>query len=171
MSTLPDPQDMTRLRVAVGRLHRRLAQRASGELTFAQISALVVVDKYGPIRQGELAAREMVAAPSMTRTVSGLIEAGLVRKIPDPEDGRSCHIVATMAGKTLLEKVRSERTALLAERAARLSPEQYATLVAALPVLERLAEDDEGSNRARDTRRRERDAGTSGERTPVPDAR
>lgn len=155
MSTLPDPQDITRLRVAVGRLHRRLAQRASGELTFAQISALVVVEKYGPIRQGELAARENVAAPSMTRTVSGLIQAGLVRKIPDPEDGRSCHIVVTPAARTLLEKVRSERTAMLTERAARLGSEQYATLVAALPVLEQLAEEDDGTSRFRETRVRE----------------
>ena len=137
----PDPQDITRLRVAVGRLHRRLAQRSTSELTFAQISALVMVEKYGPIRQGELAAREKVAAPSMTRTVSGLVEAGLVQKIPDPEDGRSCHIVVTEAARTLLEKVRTERSAMLAERVARLSPEQYETLVAALPVLEQLAEE------------------------------
>ncbi|HEU5426506.1 MAG TPA: MarR family transcriptional regulator [Actinocrinis sp.] len=137
----PNPQDITRLRVAVGRLHRRLAQRSASELTFAQISALVMVEKYGPIRQGELAAREKVAAPSMTRTVSGLVEGGLVQKIPDPEDGRSCHIVVTEAARTLLEKVRTERSAMLAERVARLSPQQYETLVAALPVLEQLAEE------------------------------
>ena len=141
--TMPpaDPQDITRLRVAVGRLHRRLAQRSTSELTFAQISALVMVEKHGPIRQGELAAREKVAAPSMTRTVSGLVEAGLVQKIPDPEDGRSCHIVVTEAARTLLEKIRTERSAMLAERVARLSPQQYETLVAALPVLEQLAEE------------------------------
>jgi DNA-binding MarR family transcriptional regulator len=142
-TSLPDPQDITRLRVAVGRLHRRLAQRSTSELTFAQISALVMVEKHGPIRQGELAAREKVAAPSMTRTVSGLIEAGLVEKIPDPDDGRSCHIVVTPAARTLLDKVRTERAAMLTERAARLSAEQYATLVAALPVLEQLAEEDD----------------------------
>lgn len=143
VTTQPDPQDITRLRVAVGRLHRRLAQRASGELTFAQISALVTVEKHGPIRQGELAAREKVAAPSMTRTVGGLIEAGLVEKIPDPVDGRSCHIVVTPAAHALLDKVRSERAAMLTERAARLTAEQYATLVAALPVIEQLAEEDD----------------------------
>jgi DNA-binding MarR family transcriptional regulator len=143
MTLQPDPQDITRLRVAVGRLHRRLAQRASGELTFAQISALVTVEKHGPIRQGELAAREKVAAPSMTRTVGGLMEAGLVEKIPDPEDGRSCHIAVTPAAHALLDKVRSERAAMLSERAARLSPDQYATLVAALPVIEQLAEEDD----------------------------
>jgi DNA-binding MarR family transcriptional regulator len=143
MTLQPDPQDITRLRVAVGRLHRRLAQRTSGELTFAQISALVTIEKHGPIRQGELAAREKVAAPSMTRTVGGLMEAGLVEKIPDPEDGRSCHIVVTPAAHALLDKVRSERAAMLSERAARLTPDQYATLVAALPVIEQLAEEDD----------------------------
>jgi DNA-binding MarR family transcriptional regulator len=143
MTLQPDPQDITRLRVAVGRLHRRLAQRASGELTFAQISALVMIEKHGPIRQGELAAREKVAAPSMTRTVGGLMEAGLVEKIPDPEDGRSCHIVVTPAAHALLDKVRSERAAMLTERASRLTPDQYATLVAALPVIEQLAEEDD----------------------------
>ena len=79
----------------------------------------------------------------MTRTVSGLIEAGLVEKIPDPDDGRSCHIVVTPAARAMLDKVRTERAAILTERAARLSAEQYETLVAALPVLERLAEDDD----------------------------
>ena len=141
VTTLPDPQDIARLRVAVGRLHRRLAQRSTSELTFAQISALVTVEKHGPIRQGELAAREKVAAPSMTRTVGGLAEAGLVRKIPDPEDGRSSHIVVTPSARNLLERVRTERTEMLTKRVARLTPEQYATLVAALPVLEQLAEE------------------------------
>lgn len=141
MTTQSDPQDIARLRVAVGRLHRRLAQRSTSELTFAQISALVTVERHGPIRQGELAAREKVAAPSMTRTVSGLAGAGLVHKIPDPEDGRSSHIVVTPAARTLLAKVRTERTAMLAERVARLTQQQYETLVAALPVLEQLAED------------------------------
>src|SRR5258708_4516819 len=111
---LPDPQDITRLRVAVGRLHRRLAQRSSGELTFAQISALVMVEKHGPIRQGELAAREKVAAPSMTRTVGGLIEAGLVEKIPDPDDGRSRHIVVTPAARRPPGRGRTERPPPLA---------------------------------------------------------
>jgi DNA-binding MarR family transcriptional regulator len=135
----PDPQDITRLRVAVGRLHRRLAQRASGQLTFAQLSALVTVEKLGPIRSGELALREQVAAPSMTRTVAGLIEAGLADKVPDPLDGRSSLIVATAEARALLEEVRNERAAMLAERVSRLSAQDYAVLAAAIPVLEQLA--------------------------------
>lgn len=139
----PDSGDVARVRVAVGRLHRRLAQRTVGELAFAQVSALVTIEKHGPIRLGELAAREKVAAPSMTRTVGGLLAAGLVDKLPDPDDGRSFHIVITPNGRTLLEQVRTQRNALLAERVARLTPAEYSALVEALPVLERLAEDDD----------------------------
>jgi DNA-binding MarR family transcriptional regulator len=139
----PDSGDVARLRVAVGRLHRRLAQRTVGELAFAQVSALVTIEKHGPIRLGELASREKVAAPSMTRTVGGLLAAGLVDKLPDPDDGRSFHIVITPGGRTLLEQVRTQRNALLAERVARLTPAEYAALSTALPVLERLAEDDD----------------------------
>jgi DNA-binding MarR family transcriptional regulator len=139
----PSGQDIAKLRVAVGRLHRRLAQRATNELTFAQVSALVTVERRGPIRLGELAAREKVAAPSMTRTAASLLVLGLIDKVPDPEDGRSFHIVLAEAGRELLDHVRTERSALLAERVSRLSAEQYATLLAALPVLEQLAEEDD----------------------------
>jgi DNA-binding MarR family transcriptional regulator len=143
MSTVPTGQDIAKLRVVVGRLHRRLAQRASGELTFAQVSALVTVEKQGPIRLGELAAREKVAAPSMTRTAASLLTLGLIERTPDPEDGRSFHIVIAEAGRDLLDHVRSERTAMLAERVARLTPAEVGVLMAALPVLERLAEEDD----------------------------
>jgi DNA-binding MarR family transcriptional regulator len=144
----PEPQDITRLRVAVGRLNRRLLQRASGRLTFAQLSALVTIEKLGPIRSGELAARERVAAPSMTRTVAGLIEAGLADKVPDPLDGRSSLIVVTESARGLLAQVRTERAAELTERMQRLTPQQYAVLSAAIPVLELLAEDPEEPLRA-----------------------
>jgi DNA-binding MarR family transcriptional regulator len=143
MSTVPSGQDISKLRVVVGRLHRRLAQRSNGELTFAQVSALVTVEKRGPIRLGELAAREKVAAPSMTRTAASLLTLGLIERVPDPDDGRSFHIVLADAGRELLDHVRSERTAMLAERVARLSEDQYAILIAALPVLEQLAEEDD----------------------------
>jgi len=121
-----DPQEIARLRVAIGRLHRRMVQRTSGNLTFSQTSALVAVEKVGPIRLGELAARERVAAPSMTRTVSGLVEAGLLHRAGDPQDGRSF--------------LRTERNAALAEGVSQLSQDEYAALRAALPVLEHLAE-------------------------------
>ena len=135
-----DPQEIARLRVAIGRLHRRMVQRTSGNLTFSQTSALVAVEKVGPIRLGELAARERVAAPSMTRTVSGLVEAGLLHRAGDPQDGRSFLLSITDLGRGFLEGLRTERNAALAEGVSHLTTAEYAALRAALPVLEHLAE-------------------------------
>ena len=135
-----DPQEIARLRVAIGRLHRRMVQRTSGNLTFSQTSALVAVEKVGPIRLGELAARERVAAPSMTRTVSGLVETGLLHRAGDPQDGRSFLLSITDLGRVFLAGLRTERNAALAEGVSHLSQDEYAALRAALPVLEHLAE-------------------------------
>jgi DNA-binding MarR family transcriptional regulator len=135
-----DPQEIARLRVAIGRLHRRMVQRTSGNLTFSQTSALVAVEKVGPIRLGELAARERVAAPSMTRTVSGLVEAGLLNRVGDPQDGRSFLLSITDLGRTFIEGLRTERNAALAEGVAHLTAAEYQALRDALPVLEHLAE-------------------------------
>jgi DNA-binding MarR family transcriptional regulator len=135
-----DPQEITRLRVAIGRLHRRMVQSTSGDLTFSQTSALVAVEKLGPIRLGELAARERVAAPSMTRTVSGLVEAGLLHRAGDPQDGRSFLLSITDRGLRFLEELRSVRNATLAQGISHLTGQEVEVLRAALPVLERLAE-------------------------------
>lgn len=135
-----DPQEIARLRVAIGRLHRRMTQNTSGDLTFSQTSALVAVEKLGPIRLGELAVRERVAAPSMTRTVSGLVEAGLLHRTGDPQDGRSFLLSITDRGRQFLEGLRTERNAALAQGISHLTELEYATLRAALPVLEHLAE-------------------------------
>ncbi|MFF6956780.1 MarR family transcriptional regulator [Streptomyces sp. NPDC008317] len=124
----------------VARLYRQLAQASADDLnlTYAQLSALARIGQFGPIRLGELAAREQVAAPSLTRTVRPLSEAGLIGKEADPSDGRSWLVSITPEGRALLERIRRERAALLARRMAWLTDEQRATLDAALPVLELL---------------------------------
>lgn len=137
-----------RLRVAIGRLNRQLARSYQDTLTFAQTSALVAIAQREPIRLGELAQVERVAAPSMTRTLATLIADGLVRKDPDPQDGRSWQVALTPKGQQLLIDIKQARSAALAERMARLTPEQYEMLSTALPVLELLAADDNEPPRA-----------------------
>ncbi|WP_328917234.1 MULTISPECIES: MarR family winged helix-turn-helix transcriptional regulator [unclassified Streptomyces] len=131
---------VARLRLIVARLYRQMAQASGGErdLTLAQISALARTEEFGPIRLGELAALEQVAAPSLTRTLRPLAADGLIRKVPDPSDGRSLLVSIAPAGHELLDTVRRERSALLTRRTSRLTQEQRETLLAALPVLELL---------------------------------
>ena len=133
---------VTRLRLAVARLYRQMAQAShSQDLTFAQLSALARIEEHGPLRLGELAARESVAAPSMTRTLTALGYGGLIEREADPSDGRSSLVSATDRGRDLLLRVRRERSELLSERVAELSDGQRETLWSALGILELLLDE------------------------------
>jgi DNA-binding MarR family transcriptional regulator len=136
----PSSAAVARLRLVIARLYRQLAQASGGDLnlTYAQLSALARTEQHGPLRIGELAVHEQVAAPSLTRTVAPLAAAGLIVKRPDPTDGRSSLVSITREGTDLLGRIRRERSELLARRMARLDPDQRDTLLAALPVLEQL---------------------------------
>jgi DNA-binding MarR family transcriptional regulator len=138
---LSDAELAGRLRVATGQLVRRLRQYDPGHLSPAKLSALLTVEAGGPIRSGDLAARENVAPPTMTRLIGLLAEAGLVTRGPDPSDARGSLVTLAPAGQAALEAVRRERTSVLVARLRRLSDDQRAAVVAALPALEALLEE------------------------------
>jgi DNA-binding MarR family transcriptional regulator len=136
-----DTQLAVRLRIAVGRLFRRI-RLASNDVPPLQLSTLVSIEEFGPLRLGELANREAVTAPTMTRVLASLDERGLILRSPDPNDARSTRVELSDEGAQVLAEVRSQRTALLDARLARLSEEQRAALTAALPALEALVVED-----------------------------
>jgi DNA-binding MarR family transcriptional regulator len=142
-ATTSRTETAARLRFAIGRLFRRLRFADGEDLTPGKILTLVTIEREGPIRIGDLAAREYVSPPTMTRIIQRLDEKGFVERQPDPDDGRSCLVALTDAGAAVLEGARQERTAYLAARLSQLPAEDVAALVAALPVLEALAVDDE----------------------------
>lgn len=127
-----------RLALAVGRLSRRI-RSATGDLSHGQLSALSTIVNNGPLRPSEIAAFEVVAAPTITRVVADLEVRGLIERTPDPDDGRSFFVAGTEAGRELLLAARSDRTRAVAAILAELTPEQVAALRAALPALERAA--------------------------------
>ncbi|GAA1259087.1 hypothetical protein GCM10009609_22570 [Pseudonocardia aurantiaca] len=132
-----------RLRLVVGRLHRRIRIDGRESIPPLQLSALATVEQHGPLRLSELARREAVTAPTMSRVLTALDEQGLVIRTPDPNDARGVRIVLSEEGAARLAEVRSHRTALVARRLARLDDAQRATLVAALPALEALLVEDD----------------------------
>lgn len=132
-----------RLRLVVGRLHRRIRIDGRESIPPLQLSALVTVEQHGPLRLSELARREAVTAPTMSRVLTALDEQRLVVRTPDPQDARGVLVTLSDQGATGLAEVRSHRTALLARRLARLDTGQRALLSAALPALEALLVDDE----------------------------
>jgi DNA-binding MarR family transcriptional regulator len=127
-----------RLRLVIGRLHRRFSRRAVGGLTPSQLSVLVTVEQHGPLRLGDLATREVITPPTVTRLVASLQDRSLINRITDPEDARAALIEMSQAGAELLEEIRRERTAFIAQRLARLAPADRACIVSAVALLEQL---------------------------------
>ena len=132
------------LRFAVTRLARQLRQEAlaDGDLTPSKLSALASVNRLGPVSLGDLAVVERVSAPSITRTVDALVAASLVTRASDPSDRRLVRVAITAAGMQLLEQSRRRKDALLAQRIALLGARDQARLVAAIPVIQRLLDDE-----------------------------
>jgi DNA-binding MarR family transcriptional regulator len=130
------------MRLAIGRLARRLRQQAGGEITPSQLSALSSVGRLGPLTLGELAAVERVRPPTMTRIVASLEEAGLVDRSAHPGDRRIARVELSGAGRTFLERAGTRRDASLAARLARLDPDEAEQLGRVVVVLERLLEND-----------------------------
>src|SRR5687768_3175020 len=135
-STSVDHELATRLRMVIARSARRLRQEAGSDLSPSLSAALASVDRHGPLTPTELAARERVQRPTITRVVCRLEEAGLITRAPDPADGRSALITVTPAGREVLDEIRTRKDAFLSERLEALTPQDRATLERAAALLE-----------------------------------
>ena len=128
------------LRISLLRTARRLRmERSSTEITDAQYSVLHALAKLGPLSPGVLADREHVQPPSMTRTVSALVDAGLVSRGEHPTDGRQVVVTITEAGAQEVRETKRRRDAWLAQRLKDLTLAERATLAEATEILRRIA--------------------------------
>ncbi|MBP0460625.1 MULTISPECIES: MarR family winged helix-turn-helix transcriptional regulator [Streptomyces] len=136
-----DDAAVNSLRSAVMRLGRRLKhQRVDESLTPTEMSVLGTLRRCGSATPGELARKEHVQPPSMTRIVALLEAKGLVRLDPHPEDRRQKVISRTEQAEAMLEESRRKRNVWLASLAEGLDEDEWAKLRAAAPVLEKLAD-------------------------------
>jgi DNA-binding MarR family transcriptional regulator len=131
----------SQLRLVILRLGRRLRQQAVGEVTPSQLSALSTVAKHGELTLGELAAIERIAPPSMTRIAARLEDEGWLERRADTSDRRVARVAVSPAGQALLDETRTRRDAFLANRLQQFTEEERALLERAVPLLERLASD------------------------------
>jgi DNA-binding MarR family transcriptional regulator len=136
-----DPDQTARLRAVIGRLARRLRPTAAGStLTPTQTSVLFTIVRMGPLGLAEVARTEGVNPTMLSRITAQLCDADLISREASPGDRRAALVKATPAGRKLRERIHRERTAALGAHVETLDEQQQATLWAALPVLEALAE-------------------------------
>src|SRR5882762_1257077 len=100
------------LRSAVMRLSRRLRhQRVDESLSPTEMSVLGTLARCGSATPGELARKEHVQPPSMTRIVAMLEAKGLVRRDPHPDDRRQVVVSRTEQAEAMLAESRVRRNA------------------------------------------------------------
>lgn len=94
-----------------------------------------IVHAEGPRSITDLGHAIGVDQPRASRLVQALADAGLVRRIPDPSDGRRVVIEATKAGRSRFEAHAEARAAEVAAAAESLTPAERATLARLLAKL------------------------------------
>jgi DNA-binding MarR family transcriptional regulator len=131
-----------RLRPVLLKLNRELRREIhSLGVTGGQVSLLVQI-KYSPgVGIRELAARERVSVPGMSKFVGRLEEAGLIERHEVGGDRRRVGLHVTPAGLRVLRSVKSKRTAWLAARLRTLDDAQLEALAEAVEPLTVLLEE------------------------------
>ena len=133
-----------RLRPVLLVLNRHLRREAHAEgITGGQAALLAQIRNHPQLGVRELAAREGISAPSMTRYLDRLEKAGLIVRTRSPQDARRIRLALTPKGVRVLRSVRRRRTAWLAERLDGLAPAEQRAVADAIEPLTRLLEEDE----------------------------
>jgi DNA-binding MarR family transcriptional regulator len=131
----------TELRIAVMRATRRLrAEKSDSDLSDGQLSVLALLEREGPSTPREIAAYERVQPPSMTRTLTALLDLGLVTRTEHPADRRQVLIAVTDTGAATVRETRRRRDAWLTRRLAALPAEEREILARATEILKEIAD-------------------------------
>ncbi|ABG96754.1 MarR family transcriptional regulator [Rhodococcus sp. ACS1] len=132
------------LSLAVVRLTRHLrGRRVDAQVSLTQLSALATLARDGAMTPGNLAAREKVQPPSMTRVIASLVELGLVERAPHPTDGRQIIVTLSDAGHALIADETHAREAWMNERLSGLDEAQLKTLRDAVGIITSIVADSE----------------------------
>ena len=130
------------LLVSMHRIVRHLRRsRTTPVMHPTQFLALMLIADEQPIRIGEIATRVPCSQPTATTTVAALEEAGLVRREPDPVDGRATAVVLTEAGAATVQASGQQAADELSHLLDRLPEEDQALVLKAGEALSRMAKD------------------------------
>lgn len=128
------------VRVVLGRLRRRLRESYdTRELTPSQMSLLSRLGKDGPASASDLAAAERVRPQSVAATLGVLEERALIRRRPDPADGRRQVVSLSDAGREFFEGRRRAGEEWLGRALQeRFTEDERRAVIAAMGLLDRL---------------------------------
>jgi DNA-binding MarR family transcriptional regulator len=138
--TPPSPDDTRQILEGLSAVTRLVARASGGPeegppMTSTQRLALFETAIGGPLRLSDLAQRMGITAPTASRAVDGLVELGLLERLPDPGDRRAVRIDVTRPGRKLIEERKARAAAALEPAVGALSAQDRARLAALLARL------------------------------------
>lgn len=114
---------------------RTLAGRLHPEVDAAGYAVLLAIARAAPLRLVELAEEFGLDKSTMSRQVSALLRLGLVRRNPDPLDGRAFLLELSEEGRRRLDALSRARHEEWSERLEAWSTDDIATLADGLTRL------------------------------------
>ena len=99
------------------------------ELRKVEFSLLMLLQANGALTPGQLARTLMLGAPTLSMLLDRLQARALLRREPNPHDGRSQHIVLTTKGRRLAQACAEAAEPMERELQERLSPAEHALLI------------------------------------------
>ncbi|MGN2642042.1 MarR family winged helix-turn-helix transcriptional regulator [Nocardia takedensis] len=139
----PDERSIDTIAVQLTRLQRirertAAAIRTADGVDPAAFALLFRLLQDGPMRSGALAEAVYSDASTVSRQVGMLVERDLVRREPDPADGRAAVLTVTDHGREVAERIRRRRHENLTRVTADWSTEDRVLLA---DLLERFVDD------------------------------
>ena len=144
MNEGPDVLAAQDLRVAIGRVARRLRQlyatEREGAASFIELGILVHLEREGPTSPTTLAAREGVTSQAIAGVVRELERRALVERTGGQTDRRRVAVAITAVGRELLiSRENAVVEAMVKALADEYTPPERRQLESAIPLLNRLA--------------------------------
>jgi len=136
---MTDKVDLTARRImeVVPMVMRTLAleMRCAGHLAVPAHGGLLVILAGGPHNLSELAEKHAVSLPTMSSSISTLVERGWVTRSRAPHDRREVQVELTQSGRTALEAMSKAVEERLARKLSCLSPSECERVLAGLELL------------------------------------
>jgi DNA-binding MarR family transcriptional regulator len=124
--------------LALARLTRSVAHKTHNDVSTATGAVLAIVESCPGVWTKEIANRLGVGLSVASRHTAELVQSGLLRREPDPADGRAARLQLTDPGRLCLAALRAQNADWIAAALADWSPADVAT---AAELLHRLADD------------------------------
>lgn len=141
MRSRPRPSDVTKLRMQVVGLARRLRREAdANDESWSRLLLLGAIDRHGTeATPSVLAEAESMRSSNLAAALRDLDRRGLISRTPDVRDRRKVRVALTPLGRSTLHENRSRRERWLAQAMLDcLSGDERARLIEAGELIERL---------------------------------